>query len=340
MDFYLLHTTYPILFLSVFARQLCLPVPAILFLLAGGALTGSGKLSLIGILVVAILGCLLGDLIWFEAGRRSGKRVLRLLCALALDPSVCIRQSRSTFARKGLPVLLFAKFVPGLDGITPPLAGIAGASRRNFLLFDAGGSAAWAGAYIGTGFLFASQLEKIARYTSVVANALILVLGVPLVIFFVWKLLQLIRIVRWLRPLHITPEQLQTRMNAGEEFALVDLLRFEDDPEDYRVIPGSIRADPAKLRSNARIVMPDGLEMVLYCEGENDFVSARVAAVLRRRGIRHIRVLSGGLTAWKALEYPLAPPLADPRGRARQLGVQIIPSPWGEEETNPAAPES
>jgi hypothetical protein len=34
MGCYLIHTTYPILFISVFARQLGLPIPAILFLLA------------------------------------------------------------------------------------------------------------------------------------------------------------------------------------------------------------------------------------------------------------------------------------------------------------------
>jgi rhodanese-related sulfurtransferase len=236
-------------------------------------------------------------------------------------------------------VLLFAKFVPGLDGITPPLAGIAGASRLRFLLYDAGGSGAWAGAYLGAGFLFASQLEKIAHYTSVAANALILVLGVPLVIFFVWKLLQMMHIIRWLRPLHITPEQLQARLNAGEEFALVDLQRFEDDPEDCGVIPGSIRADPAKLRTKVRFVMPDRLEMVLYCEGKNDFVSARVAAVLRQRGIGRILILSGEVMAWKALGYPLAPPVADPLSRARQLGMQFIPSPWGEGEAYPVQPE-
>ena len=32
VNHHLIHTTYPTLFLSVFARQLCLPVPAILIL--------------------------------------------------------------------------------------------------------------------------------------------------------------------------------------------------------------------------------------------------------------------------------------------------------------------
>jgi hypothetical protein len=45
VSYYLIHTTYPILFIAVLARQLCLPIPAMLFLLSGGALAGSGKLS-------------------------------------------------------------------------------------------------------------------------------------------------------------------------------------------------------------------------------------------------------------------------------------------------------
>jgi hypothetical protein len=89
MGYYLIHTIYLILFVAVFARQLCLPVPAPLFLLSSGVL-GAGKLDLGGVLLVAVLGCLLADLAWFEAGRLRGKRVLRLLCALTPDPSFCI----------------------------------------------------------------------------------------------------------------------------------------------------------------------------------------------------------------------------------------------------------
>ena len=65
MSYYLIHTTYLILFVAVLARQICLPVPALLFLLSGGALAGAGKLNFGGILLVAVLGCLLADLVWF-----------------------------------------------------------------------------------------------------------------------------------------------------------------------------------------------------------------------------------------------------------------------------------
>jgi membrane protein DedA with SNARE-associated domain/rhodanese-related sulfurtransferase len=325
MNYYLVHTTYPILFLSVFARQLSLPVPAILFLLSGGALAGSGRLSFPGILAVSVLGCLLGDLAWFEAGRLRGKRVLRLLCALAPDPSYCIRQSRTTFARKGLPVLLIAKFVPGLDGVTPPLAGMTGASRARFLLFDSGGAALWSGAYIGIGFLFAAQLDKAARYISVVADTLILVLGVPVVIVFIWKLVQLLRMFRQLRPLHIAPEELKERLDAGEKIGVLDLLRFEDDPEDIEAIPGAMRIDPRELRRRKHIVMPDGVDVVLYCGSKNSFVSARVAMAMRKKGIERIHVLAGGRAAWKALGFPLSTELADTQTELARLGIVLHP---------------
>src|SRR3981189_1232354 len=76
VSYYLVHTTYPILFIAVLARQLCLPIPATLFLLSGGALVGSGKLSYTGIILAAVLGCVLADLVWVAAGRLAGQRVL------------------------------------------------------------------------------------------------------------------------------------------------------------------------------------------------------------------------------------------------------------------------
>jgi membrane protein DedA with SNARE-associated domain len=45
--------TYPFLLVAVFARQLCLPVPAIFFLMTAGALAGRGELRIGLILAVS-----------------------------------------------------------------------------------------------------------------------------------------------------------------------------------------------------------------------------------------------------------------------------------------------
>jgi membrane protein DedA with SNARE-associated domain/rhodanese-related sulfurtransferase len=327
MSYYLVHTTYPILFLAVLARQLCLPVPALLFLLSGGALAGSGHLSFAGVLLAAVLGCVLADLFWFEAGRLRGKRVLRLLCEFTSDPSYCIRRSREMFAKRGLRLLLIAKFVPGLDGICPPLAGMLGASRGAFLLHDAGGATLWAAAYIGCGFIFAKQLDQVAQHLSAVATLVVLIFGVPLVLLFALKLTQLILMIRLLRRMHILPEMLKSRLDSGAKIGVIDLLRFEEDPEGVAAIPGALRLDPLELRRKKRVVVPTGVDLVLYCRSRNSFVSARVAAVMRKHGIRNVHILTGGLEAWKARGLPLSDEFASTEAALARLGIEMSP-PW------------
>jgi membrane protein DedA with SNARE-associated domain/rhodanese-related sulfurtransferase len=327
MSYYLAHITYPILFVAVLARQLCLPVPALLFLLSGGALAGAGKLNYIGVLVMAVSGCLLADLVWFEAGRLRGKRVLRLLCALTPDPSLCIRRGREVFAKKGLRVLLIAKFVPGLDAICPPLAGMLGTSRAAFLVHDAAGASLWAGAYITCGFIFARQLDKVAQQISVVATGVTLIFGIPLLFFFALKLTQLVVMIRLLRPLQIDPELLKSQLDAGEKVGVVDLLRFEEDPQGIAVIPGAVRLDPLEIRRKKRIAIPADVNLVLYCRSRNCFVSARVALAMRKHGIQRIHVLAGGLEAWKRVGFPLTSEFADMEAELARLGIQVSP-PW------------
>lgn len=327
MGDYLVHITYPVLFVAVLARQLCLPVPAILFLLSAGALAGSGKLSFIGILIAAVAGSVLADYVWFEAGRLGGSRVLRLLCTLTADPSYCIRRGRTTFQKWGVRMLLVVKFFPGLDGITPPLAGIFGTSKLSFLAYDTGGSALWAGAYIGCGFLFAEHLDKVVHHLSAFSNAIILIFGIPLLLLFVWKLLVLVRMVRLLRPFRLAPEQLKSRLDAGEKIGIIDLLRFEEDPEDVPGISGAIRLDPLEVRRRKQIHVPDDVSLVIYCRSKDNFVSARVAVAMRKHGIRRVQILHGGLEAWGALGFPLSAKFSDPQTELDRLGIEVQP-PW------------
>jgi 3-mercaptopyruvate sulfurtransferase SseA len=110
-------------------------------------------------------------------------------------------------------------------------------------------------------------------------------------------------------------------------FGVVDLLRFEDDPQEVAVIPGAVRLDPLQIRRKRRIYMPGNLELVLYCGSKNNFVSARVAAAMRKHGIQRIRVLTGGLAAWKALQFPLSTESLDPEAEMARLRIEMFP-PW------------
>lgn len=319
-----LRISYPALGLAVFARQLCLPVPAVLFLMTAGALARSGELKLGLILGVGVLGCLAGDLVWFEAGRHWGSRIMRILCSFSSDPQHTARRSRDIFRRWGLRSLVVAKFVPGLDGVTPPLAGLEGSSRSAFLAYDAIGSFGWSAVYTGFGYIFADRLESIAASIAGFGDLLAAVIGIPLACYVLRRAWVMFRMLRRLRLRRISPLLLNERLEAGETFAIIDLLSFEEGHEGRPGIPGAVRIDPARLRSRSRVLSPRDLGIVLYCSSSGELTSARVAVSLRKKGIHNVWVLEGGLTAWRDAGLPVTLELSTEDEAANRLGMRIL----------------
>jgi membrane protein DedA with SNARE-associated domain/DNA-directed RNA polymerase specialized sigma24 family protein len=155
---------YSVLFAAMFAHQLGLPVPGPLFLLAAGALAAAGKLGLVPALGLSVTACVLADWVWYEGGRRRGDKVLHFIHRFTRDPDAHDRRAKETFARYGTPILVVAKFVPGLDAVAPPLAGTSGTSRLRFLAFDAVGASLYSVAYAGLGYVFRNDLDRAAAY--------------------------------------------------------------------------------------------------------------------------------------------------------------------------------
>jgi len=155
---------YSLLFVALFAHQVGVPLPGPLFLLAAGALAATGKLGLGTSFGLAVLACVLADCVWYEAGRRRGDKVLHFIHRLTPDPDFHDRRAKQTFARYGIALLVVAKFIPGLDAVTPPLAGTSRTSWLRFLVFDAVGAGLYSGVYAGLGYVFSQDLNRVAAY--------------------------------------------------------------------------------------------------------------------------------------------------------------------------------
>jgi membrane protein DedA with SNARE-associated domain/rhodanese-related sulfurtransferase len=319
----LVRLTYPTLWLVVFASQLCLPVPAVVFLMTAGALVGHGGLRMDLIVLTGLLGCLAGDLVWFEAGRRWGSRILRLLCTFSSDPGFCAKRSRRVFKRWGPRSLLVVKFVPGLDGVTPPLAGMEGVPMASFLAYDAVGSLLWSTFYAGLGYLFADRLQIAIAYVTRFGDTLAVTIGVPLFLYAAWRAITLLRMIHRLRLRKISPSLLQKRLNANEKIALVDLVSFEGGDSSWG-IPGALRMDAERLRLRGHVEVPKGLDFVLYCSSPRELTSARVALALRKKGVSKVWVLDGGLSAWKELGFPVEPIPVSNRAAIERLGIRVL----------------
>jgi len=316
--------TYPMIFLAVFANQLCLPVPAVLFLMTAGALVASGSLHLGGVILVGVVGSLLADYAWFVLGRWQGFRVVRALCAFSMDGHHCSVRARRFFARRGLPGLMFAKFIPGLDGLLPPLAGALNVTTILFLVFDGVGALLWSSGYCFLGYWFADRLDIVAALLSRIGGILGVMIG-GILCYFVWRAFELVRIMRQLRLRVVSPTLLYQHLKAGKRIAALDLLDVEGQ-ESAKVIPGipgAARISPAPLRSSARISVPPDVQVILYCSSPNQITSARTALALRRKGISNVWVLQGGLKAWRELGLPVTTNLSSAADVAARFGITL-----------------
>src|SRR6476646_8490119 len=138
---------YAALFACVLAEQLGLPLPAAPFLLAAGALASAGKLNLAVVLLLAVAASLIGDTVWYYLGKTRGMAVLRLLCKISLEPDACVRKTNSAYSKHGTRWLLFAKFIPGVSTIAPPMAGAYKVNPWTFIALDGFGAGLWAGVF-------------------------------------------------------------------------------------------------------------------------------------------------------------------------------------------------
>lgn len=261
---FLLHHGYVVLLAWVFVEQAGIPVPSLPLLLAAGALAGSHQLNLFASLAIATFAALLADSLWYHLGRTRGVAILRVLCRISIEPDSCVRRTEGLFSKQGARSLLFAKFIPGLGAVAPPLAGIFHMRTRRFLLFDALGAALWAGTFLGLGYAFSSEIEHIAERAASLGSGLVVLLLAALAGYLAYKYISRRRFMRELRIARITVDELKERLDGGEEVAVVDLrhsVEFEADPE---TIPGALHMDASNLEQHGELLR-HGQEVVLYC---------------------------------------------------------------------------
>ncbi|HEX4544763.1 MAG TPA: VTT domain-containing protein [Candidatus Acidoferrum sp.] len=261
---FLLHHGYALLLGWVFAEQVGLPLPSMPLLLAAGALAGTGRMSFLASLFYVMLAAVTADSIWYQLGRRKGIKILQLLCKISLQPDSCVRRTEGVFARQGAPSLILAKFLPGLGTVAPPLAGIFHMRARRFLLFDALGALLWAGTFLGIGYVFSGEIERVGEHLAALGGWLLVLLIAAFATYIGSKIIARRRFLRELRISRITVDELKQKIDAGEDLVIVDLrhsMDFEADPE---TIPGAFRLDAKELEEkNDRL--PRDREVILYC---------------------------------------------------------------------------
>ena len=260
------HHGYLFLAVVCLAEALGVPLPAALAMLTAGAVAAYGDLHLYLVLAVGVAALVLGDIALYYMGRVSGWALLGFLCRLSANPETCILRSAEYFYRRGKQTLLFAKFIPGINTMSPPLAGSMKMRLGDFLLYDSGGAVLYVGAYSAAGYIFSDFLRAITRGLRSAGFAAEVIAGIGLVAYVTYRI--------WLyqkyRQLDVIPrvqaEELAKRLasDAAANMLIADVRSHGYYDADSERIAGSIRIEPNNLVEEMKN-LPKDREIYLYC---------------------------------------------------------------------------
>ena len=293
----------PLLSGLVFLEAMGLPLPASVALLVAGASSARGSLRPELTLGAALTAMLCADNLLYFGGRYTGWWLLRILCRLSLNPESCILRTAGSFYRRGRYLLLFAKFVPGINSLAPPLAGSMKMPYGQFFLLDLAGASFYVGLYWTVGFLLSGILGKVIQRLDTAGRILAVLVAIAVLIYVAYQIRLWIK-SRALRTIpRVTPAE-ASRILASGGAAIYDVRSHGYYEQGAARIRGSQRLEPNSL--DGPTTLDKTTPLILYCTCVREATSLAVANLLRHQGIE-CSVLVGGLRAWRKAGLPLEP---------------------------------
>lgn len=188
LDAVLAHT-YAGLLIATIIDATGVPFPGRLLLVAAGAFAAGGDLDLAAVIACGAAGALIGDHLWYLAGRAHGEWLLGFYCRALPGRRRCVDRAHELLARFGALVFVIGRFVGGVRILAAPVAASAGIGYVRFLVFDLAGSLAWSATFVVLGYSVGAQWPRVMERFGVAGGIALagLVIAGGAVTFYAWR---------------------------------------------------------------------------------------------------------------------------------------------------------
>lgn len=168
-----------------FLEHLFPPIPSELILPLAGYVTGTGELTLGGVIALGSLGSLGGATVWYVIGKRIGEKRLRTWIDnhgrwLTLS-NKDIDKAKDWFERRGKAAVLIGRLMPGIRTFVSLPAGFSGMAWAPFLIFSAIGTIGWTAALVYAGAKLQENFESVSNYVDMITNGVFAILGAMII---------------------------------------------------------------------------------------------------------------------------------------------------------------
>lgn len=144
-------------------------------LIAAAVYAGAGRLSVVGVGLIAFLAAVIGDNLGYAIGHLGGRALVLRYGRCVMLTSERLDKAEGFFCRHGGKVVVAARFIEGLRQANGIVAGTARMPCRQFLMFNALGAALWVGVWTSVGYLAGNHIGAI--YTQVTRYSLYVLIG-------------------------------------------------------------------------------------------------------------------------------------------------------------------
>jgi membrane protein DedA with SNARE-associated domain len=248
---------------------------------------------------------LIGDGVWFSAGRIYGRRLTDMFGRMSLSLDASMRTTRALFERFGVAIVAVSKFVPGLALITPPLMGTTLIAPAVFVAWDAFGTVAWASFWLLGGALFERQLGLLLSVLRPHGASILDVLFTAAVVYLAYRYLLRWRFRKWLSRRIVSPERLDRMMRSSTPPLILDARQVSVRRDESYRIPGAVLLDVESLETTDANLSASNI--VVYGMSSNDATAKKVRKQLLGKHVVNVRILYGGLDEWVRRGYAVEP---------------------------------
>jgi membrane protein DedA with SNARE-associated domain/rhodanese-related sulfurtransferase len=289
-----------IVFVNALLHELAVPIPLTPTVLVAGAASPQA-VAFVSLVMAVVAGSLIGNAVWFAAGRRFGAAMLGFLCRFSLSPDTCVARSADGFARWGAAFFIIGRFLPGVSLVAPPVAGALGMGWPKFLVLTALGAALWAVVVILIGAALQQALIALLKVLSVVPAGLWLAAGLLIAGYVAWQIIARRRARQALAVPRVSAAELRMALLSDQPPVVIDVRGATMQQMLPQRIPGAMSLTLEALETAP---LPAG-RVVLYCTCPHEASAAAGVRILQSRGHANAQALRGGLDAWIGAGYEI-----------------------------------
>lgn len=260
------HHGYAALAIIVFLEAIGLPMPAALALIAAGTAAALHVLQPQTVLGVALFAMLIGDTLLYLFGRFTGWWLLGILCRLAANPESCVLRSAESFYKRGRTTLMFAKFIPGINTLAPPLAGSMRMRWPEFARLDLVAAVLYTSTYIALGYAFSGAINIVSSRMHSAGRLFEWLFAIALVGYMIYRVSLYWRHRQYRVVPRVQAAEVVARLNelGADRVLIVDVRSHGYYDSGATRIRGSVRVEPANLADALKDV-PRDKQIFVYC---------------------------------------------------------------------------